>query len=451
MDWLSSSNGVYWISGKPGSGKSTLVNYLTHNDRMVSKLRQTSAVDWIVLRFFFDFRGHKGVTNSFEGLLRSLLHQLVEAMPHTDVLGLQDREKAPICGWPEYRLRDALRITLASAKKGVCILVDGLDEYEGSVLTLIQFLKSLATSKDSQETPVKICVSSRPEPVPSQLLQHFPHMSMSDHNTLGIRSYCLLALEESEPVDREGLNTSQLSRIIAERSEGVFLWARFALEELRVGHCSGETFNEMLERLDSIPNNLEEMYDRMLGRMEPLAKREGMVMLQLVCFAQRNLSWQEHLQATEFAMGKDVFSGEHMYGGKNSANMSKMRSTYAQRVRARAVGFLEFVPEESLYHTETTSVKLIHRSVSTYLDRKGWQTLGGSGLFNPTRHESWYIKICAEYLRCLLCRLNGENLYDDRWDIPGFRKSQVEASYPFSIYAAQWIFQQAKLLEIQGV
>ena len=427
------------------------MDYLTHNDRIVSKMRQCSAMDWIVLRFFFDFRGRKGVTNSFEGLLRSLLYQLVEAMPHTDVLDLKDDDKVPIFGWPEHRLRDALRISLASAKNGVCILVDGLDEYEGSVLTVIQFLKTLATSKDSQEAPVKICVSSRPEPVPSQLLQHFPHMSMSDHNTLGIRSHCLLVLEELEPVVREGLDTLRLSRIVAQRAEGVFLWARFALTELIRGYSSGETFNEMLERLDSIPNDLEEMYDRMLGRMEPLAKRECMVMLQLVCFAKMDLSWQQHLEATAFAMGKDVFSGEHTYGGKNSANMSKMHSTYAQRVRARAVGFLEFVPEESLYHTKTTSVKLIHRSVSTYLDRKGWQTLGGSGLFNPTRHESWYIKICAEYLRCLLCRLNGENLYDDRWHIPGFRKRQVEASYPFSIYAAQWLFQHAKLLERQGV
>jgi len=29
--WLGSQNGIYWISGKPGSGKSTLMKYISHH------------------------------------------------------------------------------------------------------------------------------------------------------------------------------------------------------------------------------------------------------------------------------------------------------------------------------------------------------------------------------------------------------------------------------------
>lgn len=448
MDWLSSSKGLYWISGKPGSGKSTLIDYLGHHNRTKLALQQYRPTEWIVLRFFFDFRGGKGVTNSFEGLLRSLLYQLVRVMPQVDVLGLDDSEQS---------LRSALRRSLENVKKGVCILVDGLDEYEGSVLELIQFLKSLAMKENSQENSVKICVSSRPEPVPSQLLQHLPQLSMSDHNTSGIQAYCSLTLGEPEPVVLEGLDVSRISQTIAERAEGVFLWARFALDQLIQGHSSAETLEEILLRLHSIPSELEEVYDRMLRRMEPLAKKECMVMLQLVCFAKRrSLLWQEHLVATEIAMGKDFVISEHIRGYEDSANASKL---YAKRLRAKAVGLVELVKDR--YRKDFT-LRLIHRSVSTYLDQKGWRILGGLETSGPVGRESLYVETCTRYLNRLLRHpnfdkitsqsdwkdcLQGLHLYGSR---SGNLGSGAIGVYPFLTYAVTYIFRHAYDLERHG-
>ena len=463
MDWLSSSNGLFWIAGKPGSGKSTLIDHLVHNNQLVSKLQHCSSLDWIVLRFFFDFRGGKGLTNSFEGLLRSLLYQLIKEIPQVDILGLDDSEKDPFSGWPEHRLRDALRESLESVKHGVCILVDGLDEYEGNVLDLIQFLKYLAQSNESQETPIKICVSSRPEPVPSQLLQHLPHLFMSDYNAAGIQSYCSLTLEGLEAVNREDLDISQLSNTVAVRAEGVFLWARFALDELIQGHSSGETFDEKLVRLESIPQDLEDCYDRILGRMEPLAKKECMVMLQLVCFAKKQLSWSEHLVATRIAMGKDLVLGETIFRNEDLAKLPTLYSTYAKRLRAKALGLLELVENRNQKGLDTAAVKLIHRSVSTYLDRKGWQILAQSESCNSARHESWYIQTCIQYLQCLLRHLeigtstsrsvwtdwfhgNEQSLYERL----GVEEDQFEASYPFFSYSTTYIFEHARSLERLG-
>ena len=461
MDWLSSSNGLFWIAGKPGSGKSTLIDYLVQDKRMVSKLRQYSPLDWVVLRFFFDFRGGKGVTNSFEGLLRSLLYQLINKMPQVDVLGLDKSENDPFSSWPEHRLRDALRKSLESAKHGVCILVDGLDEYEGNVLEVIKFLGSLATSNNSQEKSIKICVSSRPEPIPSQFLQHLPHLSMSDHNSSGIRSYCSLTLEGIEPEVCESQNISQLSDTIVERAEGVFLWARFALEELIQGYSSGETLDEILIRLESIPTSLEQIYDRMLGHMEPMAKKECMVMLQLVCFAKRELSWQEHHMATKIAMDKDAVFSEGICGDEDSANMPKFVNTFARRLRAKAVGLLELVKDP--YREGTNDeVRLIHKSVSTYLDQKGWQFLAESETFVSARPESLYVEICTRYLDRLLRHLDLEqstsqgvwkDWYGEKglYDRLGVNKDQVRTSYPFLDYAARFIFKHARSLESHGV
>ena len=428
---------------------------LSHNSRMVSNLQKYSPVKWKVLRFFFDFRRGKGVTNSFEGLLRSLLYQLIKKMPQIDVRGLDYSEQDSVSGWPEQRLRDALRISLESAKNGVCILVDGLDEYEGSFLTLIPFLQSLATSKGSEKFPIKICVSSRPEPVLFQYLQQLPQLSMSDHNASGIRTYCSSTIEEIKLVVLEGLYTSRLSQLIAERAEGVFLWARFALEELVQGHSSGETFNEILKRLNSIPDSLEKIFDRMLGRVEPLAKKECMVMLQLVRFARSPLSLQEHHAATAFAMGRNVVITEPTNGDKDSGSMPKVYNTYAKRLRAKSVGLIELV--------RGTEARLIHRSVSTYLDQKGWQILGESQSYNWAKHQLWYVGICARYLHRLLLHLNPENsISKGSWQDFfftngnfyghfGVKKDQVETSHPFFNYSARWIFEHARSLEEQGV
>ncbi len=65
--WLRKGKGIYWISGKPGSGKSTLMKFI-YGDRRTSELLQ----DWksssrkISASFFFHHRG-SSVQKSFEG------------------------------------------------------------------------------------------------------------------------------------------------------------------------------------------------------------------------------------------------------------------------------------------------------------------------------------------------------------------------------------------------
>ena len=462
MGWLSTSKELFWIYGKPGSGKSTLMNHLAHNSRLASSLQQYSPMKWIVLRFFFDFRSGKGITNSFEGLLRSLLYQLLKKLPQIDIRGLYDSEEDSVSDWPEHRLRDALRRALESAENGVCILVDGLDEYEGSFLTLIGFLRSLATSNDSEKCPIKICVSSRPEPKLFQLLRNLPQLSMSNHNASGIQSYCSLRLKEMKLGDLEDLNTSRLSHIIAERAEGVFLWVRFAMDELFEGHSSGATFEEILERLSSIPDSLEAVYDRLLDRMNPLAKRECMFMLQLVCFAKRTLSLEEHHAATEFAMDRDlvIIEPTDCFRNKVSWRRPEMYDTYAKRLRAISVGLLELVWDGLL---RILSVKLIHRSVSTYLDRKGWQKLRESGSYDVATYESWYLTICIRYFHRVLLHLNpgkstGQRTLQDSFGPNskfysrfGMNEHEVLAPYPFLAYSAVWVFEHARSLEEQGI
>ena len=423
------------------------------------ELQKHIRISWITLYFFFDFRGGKGINNSFEGLLRSLLSQVIHAFPQLYALELNAGEHESYDKWPEYRLRDALRSSLKKVNKGVCIFVDGLDEYEGNLLIVIQFLKSSASSQDPW---IKLCVSSRPEPIPFQLLQDLPNLSMSEHNASGIRSYCLQTLQDIDSTVRDDSDISQLSRLIAKRAEGVFLWARFALDELIRGYCESEDMDELMERLERIPQNIEEIYDRMLARLDATAKEECMTMLQLVCFAKRPLSWQELCVAIKFAMKIDLTIIERIDDDDDPAKVYEQYNTFVKRLRAKAAGLLEIdFPPANSSKSAFVGPKLIHKSVQTYLDKKGWQMLGTFTGRVLIRHQLLYVETCTRYLKSLLRHCELEKItsqkflktWSDRkdfFDPKGITESSPRGIFPFFKYAITHFLEHARSLEREG-
>ena len=40
VDWLKQEDGLYWVSGKPGSGKSTLMKFLSAHDTTLKHLEE---------------------------------------------------------------------------------------------------------------------------------------------------------------------------------------------------------------------------------------------------------------------------------------------------------------------------------------------------------------------------------------------------------------------------
>lgn len=78
--WLQKGTGIFWINGKPASGKSTLMKYLYQDPRTKELLRASgwqSRARLTTASFFFHHRGNN-MQKSFEGLLRSLISQILE-------------------------------------------------------------------------------------------------------------------------------------------------------------------------------------------------------------------------------------------------------------------------------------------------------------------------------------------------------------------------------------
>ena len=460
-DWLSSSNPVFWLRGKPASGKSTLTQYLVHNDRTYSKLREYKTCEWLTIYFFFDFRGGKGVNNNFEGLLRSLLVQLLDAMPSLKEYTPSESSTY----WHEAQLRECLLSVFDHSPKGLCLFIDGLDEYEGNLLQLLRFLTKLRTVGENSETPRKIYVSSRPEPIPSQLLEGTPSLSMSEENRRGIRAYVQSIMNDMPSKIAEDPQWRTLCDEIVNRADGVFLWARFALDELVQGFCKGESIDELSVRLESVPDELEGIYTRIIDRMEPQAKNEAFVMLQLSCFTLRSLLLQEFLVAVNLTM-------ETESSIRKSIGRSELR-IFSRRVPAKVGGLLEIIKvvnsniadyelryggieedqnedlEESL---KILQVKLTHKTVKTFLDRCGWKLLQPQRQILPCNGDILLLKACSKYLKQFL---DSSHFYGIESPVARYVSDRdggpfPKTFYPFLAYSASALFCHAHRLEIVG-
>jgi len=168
--WLESGDSVYWITGKPGSGKSTLMKMLYHEPRTAEYLRTWVGPcgDLIIAGFYFWHAGTE-LQTSHEGLFRSLLHQALSkrlamsadsAVPSKwsafslAVLGVRE---SPL-SWEQ--LVQGLRLLVEEEPESLvkyAFFIDGLDEYVGDSTRLISLLRNLSSYPN-----VKVCVSSRP-------------------------------------------------------------------------------------------------------------------------------------------------------------------------------------------------------------------------------------------------------------------------------------------------
>ncbi|RSL38357.1 hypothetical protein CEP53_014939, partial [Fusarium sp. AF-6] len=79
---LTSSDDLYWVKGKPGSGTSTLMSYLRTHKETKGKLQEWVQEDLLVLAdFFFRNARKKTLQRSQQGLLRALIYQILRQCP----------------------------------------------------------------------------------------------------------------------------------------------------------------------------------------------------------------------------------------------------------------------------------------------------------------------------------------------------------------------------------
>lgn len=81
IHWLQFSSGIFWIAGKAGSGKSTLMRYLSGHVQTFATLQKWGDGRRVVTASFFFWNSGTEMQRSQEGLLRSLLFEVFVKCP----------------------------------------------------------------------------------------------------------------------------------------------------------------------------------------------------------------------------------------------------------------------------------------------------------------------------------------------------------------------------------
>lgn len=78
VDWLESGDGLYWITGKAGSGKSTLMKYIFNNPKRERYLSTWAGSSTLCTAEFYFWSAGTALQKSEVGLLRSILGTILE-------------------------------------------------------------------------------------------------------------------------------------------------------------------------------------------------------------------------------------------------------------------------------------------------------------------------------------------------------------------------------------
>jgi hypothetical protein len=262
--WLRSSEPVFWVNGKAGSGKSSLMSFIESHENTNDLLKIWAGRRKLHVFSFFFWRAGSEMQKSIIGLLQSLLYQLARAKPAIISDLMRDDQSAQVHTWTEKRLRRAVEHALSLfSDDRIFLLIDGLDEFEGKYTALVTLLLGL-----QDKSSAKLCLSSRPETALIRQLGSFPSLRLQDLNYRDIEHFVREELTACAHVFKDDTDFRLLIDDVAERAEGVFLWAVLVCKSLVSGYEARDDEKTIKRRLAAVPAGLEELFAHMFSSIE---------------------------------------------------------------------------------------------------------------------------------------------------------------------------------------
>lgn len=405
LSWLSHGSGVLWVSGKAACGKSTLMKYLARHERTAEALKKWCPSPLLIVAVFYFYDRGNNIQKSREGMIRSLLCQILTTRRDLIQRAFPERFEAlhRADNWLAWTQLEKAFITvlksLGSSK--LCLFVDGLDEYRivdrqeqyteddfdmlfdapgddaqwGTSRWISDGHREVADlfHRISDYENIKICLSSRELSAFEQRFSVFPRIRVHIYTTGPISAYCdaRLKKEASDIEDR-----TRLVSEITDKAQGVFLWVRLVVDMLVQGHADG---NDLSKILDSVPKRLggrQGLYARMLETIKPDYVDEAAHLFKLVLRAVNPLEPITLLLTEQGHMNGDVVRAvEDPMFRTHEIAIHPQVERLKKRLRSRCVGLLE---------ADSGMVTFMHQTAKEYLTRDYVWT----SFFNTTRPES---------------------------------------------------------------
>ncbi|CAF3652986.1 unnamed protein product [Fusarium graminearum] len=347
-DWLQSDGQLFWIQGKPGSGKSTLVKYFASKKVTQTLLEQWNPNTQILSHFFWKIG--TSLQNNIKGLYCSLLHQLLqekyELTSNIMISFPTSKSKQSYHDWSVTDLKGLLLKTLelATDKEHLCIFIDGLDEFvdDSGTETIVKTLSDF-----KRFTKVKVCVTSRAEPWLKEELDTAPNLKLQELTAPDMRKWVHGRLQQFDTkFTFSPDSSSNLVEKLLKKAGGVFLWIHLATQSVIRGIKDNESEEILMSRLEQLPENLEDLYYDMwerLGEDASLYRKSAATYLRLMVGFQ--------------TMMKDVCI-QHCpaFGALHIIKMAFATRTDIQRALATFTDEIDYEMVNSLFETTTNQI-----------------------------------------------------------------------------------------------
>jgi len=284
----------YWLSGDPGTGKSTLSGHV------VKHFEETNGE---CSYFFFK---HSGVGRSTTAdLLCSLAWQMASSNTgiRQKLMSLQ-KDNVSIDKTDErsiWRRIFVTRILRAEMRPPHYWVIDGLDECTDHT-ALFPLL-----AKMDRQFPLFVFLTSRPSLAIERSFsqEKIPriHESVARDNSLGDILLLLMAHSPYLPVESDAAR-DDLVRTILEKSNGNFLWTCLVVKELE----EAVSEHQVHEILQSVPKEMDELYTRILKNLMSTPRNTKLLtaILRWVICASRPLTVEELKEALKLDIGESL-------------------------------------------------------------------------------------------------------------------------------------------------
>ena len=284
--WLNEGDHFYWLTGKAGSGKSTLMNFLVSSPETKFALSRWAGHARIVMISYFFWNSGKPLQKDIRGLLRACVYQIlendrkmasvVESLLASSQQSSLDLDRILEMVSSEAKLCDVLLALLDYGRtKSVkyCFFIDALGECEGDRAVMLNLLDKLVARPH-----VKVCTSSCPWPALEHYFRFSARLTLQDHTSEDISLYVHERLKQQVARLSNGIadtSTEKLASEIVSRSSGIFLWVVLVTREVCEGLAKGDSLDILLRRLEVTPQDAHSLIAAILDRQVDAVYRDS--------------------------------------------------------------------------------------------------------------------------------------------------------------------------------
>lgn len=426
------------------------------NDQRTQELLQSSHESlWSLIPFFFHDRG-SDVQKTVSGLLQALLHQLLDK--HRELVPLiyhirlnhllkwmsslgtlkgveigggnfdsqwhqtnatrarqlmkavdeeksrQDKKRQVVSEllWQPGEVDEALDVIVRQSKVELyCLLfIDALDEHSGDHEKLLEALKRFTNRDGTGAAHIKLCLASRPESLFLKVLGDSPGFAIHDYTQPDIETYTFGRLENVFTDQDRSYDLTMLEQLageVTQKANGVFIWVKLVVNDLVEAVIDGSSVTQLKRVLSSLPDDLMQLYRRIIQKRKQAYLEEAYVMFQLVLHSKHSLSLEALMAATDVTLD----------GQWDPVPDDVMR----RRLVSRCGGLLDLVSgyrDENLVsgYRDEEVVQLVHQTLKKYLRDSQNATLGLS--FPVKNPETDGLEYLLKYSVYIATKMNRE-------------------------------------------